>query len=147
MEGCSVQYCKYATRITHGLGRNWLIPSHPQLKLILFFKINSTAKPGTKPSPSKRRCSGNEDVTKREVASSENRIVINSSTNHVSTEMSPASQFPAQSIEREEKDCKNESSVGSVKSRMQKLAEQRRYWDGGMCLTLHDVVLKIVCKL
>ncbi|XP_066483442.1 anillin [Tiliqua scincoides] len=87
------------------------------------------AKPGTKPSPSKRRCSGNADVPKLEVASSENQSLINSSsTNHVAT----ASQLPAQFTEREDKDCKHEPSVTSVKSRMQKLAEQRRCWDGDL---------------
>lgn len=56
--------------------------------------------------------------------------------------MTAAPHCRAGSIEREEKDPKQEPS--SVKSRMQKLTEQRRCWDGGMCLTLHDVVNKSV---
>ncbi|KAJ6662023.1 hypothetical protein lerEdw1_012870 [Lerista edwardsae] len=88
-------------------------------------------KPGTKPSPSKRRCSGNAEVPKLEVASSENLILVNSSSiNHVAPEMTSAPQCLAGATEREEKDPKHEPS--SVKSRMQKLAEQRRYWDGDL---------------
>lgn len=52
---------------------------------------------------------------------------------HAASEMAPTSQIIAPSIETEEQDVKSEQTpVASVKTRMQKLAEQRRCWDNGM---------------
>uniref|UniRef100_A0A670JHT8 Anillin n=1 Tax=Podarcis muralis TaxID=64176 RepID=A0A670JHT8_PODMU len=88
----------------------------------------AAAKASTKPSPSKRRCSDNVDVP---LSNSENRYPINSSSmDHAASEMAPTSQIIAPSIETEEQDVKSEQTpVASVKTRMQKLAEQRRCWD------------------
>ncbi|XP_053119203.1 anillin isoform X2 [Hemicordylus capensis] len=89
------------------------------------------AKPSTKPSPSKRRCSDNVETP---VSSSENRHPVNSpSINHGAPEMAPGSLVAAPLTKREEEDPTSESApVNSVKTRMQKLAEQRRYWDSDL---------------
>ncbi|XP_060103711.1 anillin [Heteronotia binoei] len=89
---------------------------------------NEEAKPGTKPSPSKRRCS---DKVEAAAPSSENTHPINSSsTNQVPPEIAPTSQSVVLSSGKEEQNHKTESVSGaSVKTRMQKLAEQRRCWD------------------
>ncbi|XP_062985706.1 anillin [Elgaria multicarinata webbii] len=86
------------------------------------------AKPSTKPSPSKRRCSDGVEVP---VSNSENMYSINSpSINH---ETNPTTELVALSTEGEKQNPKSEpSSVASVKTRMQKLAEQRRCWDSGL---------------
>ncbi|KAH0627182.1 hypothetical protein JD844_002643 [Phrynosoma platyrhinos] len=85
-------------------------------------------KPSTKPSPSKRRCSDNVEVP---VSNSENACPINpSSINDVPPEVIPTPQLVASPIKTEEQDPKTGlASVTSVKTRMQKLAEQRRCWD------------------
>ncbi|XP_077159495.1 anillin isoform X2 [Paroedura picta] len=86
------------------------------------------AKPGTKPSPSKRRCS---DKVEAAAPSSENMHPVNSSSvNQVLPETAPTSQSVVLSSEKEQ-DHKTES-VSAVKTRMQKLAEQRRCWDSDM---------------
>ncbi|KAL8165617.1 UNVERIFIED_CONTAM: hypothetical protein K2H54_049389 [Gekko kuhli] len=87
------------------------------------------AKPGTKPSPSKRRCSD-----KVETAAPENTHPVNSaSINQVLPEIAPTSQSVVVSSEKEEQNHKTELvSAGSVKTRMQKLAEQRRCWDSDL---------------
>uniref|UniRef100_A0A8C5SSU7 Anillin, actin binding protein n=1 Tax=Laticauda laticaudata TaxID=8630 RepID=A0A8C5SSU7_LATLA len=87
---------------------------------------NEEAKPSTKPSPSKRHCSDNAEIS---VSNSENMHPVNlSSINPVLPEMTPTSQFAASSSDTEEHNSTSElTSVSSVKTRMQKLAEQRRY--------------------
>lgn len=71
------------------------------------------------------------------MSSSENRYPVNSSSvNHGLPGTAPTSQPIALSTEREKQDSISEPVAGvSVKTRMQKLAEQRRGWDSGMCLT------------
>ncbi|XP_016849914.2 anillin isoform X1 [Anolis carolinensis] len=86
-------------------------------------------KPSTKPSPSKRRCSDNVDVP---ISHSENACPINSSINHVAPEDKPISHPVASPIKNEEPAPKSEVSISSVKTRMQKLADQRRYWDSDL---------------
>ncbi|KAG8139483.1 hypothetical protein E2320_002260 [Naja naja] len=92
---------------------------------------NEEAKPSTKPSPSKRHCSDNAEIS---VSNSENMHPVNlSSINPVLPEMTPTSQFAASSSETEEHNSTSElTSVSSVKTRMQKLAEQRRCWDNDL---------------
>ncbi|XP_026558020.1 anillin isoform X1 [Pseudonaja textilis] len=91
----------------------------------------SIAKPSTKPSPSKRHCSDNAEIS---VSNSENMHPVNlSSINPVLPEMTPTSQLAASSSETEEHNSTSElTSVSSVKTRMQKLAEQRRCWDNDL---------------
>uniref|UniRef100_A0A8D0GWQ3 Anillin n=1 Tax=Sphenodon punctatus TaxID=8508 RepID=A0A8D0GWQ3_SPHPU len=96
-------------------------------------------KPNTKPSPSKRHCSNNMEVP---VSTSENRQPTNStSINHLSSEMpaqpqvtasirAPTAQSVTVPAEKEEQNSKSEApATMSVKTRMQKLADQRRRWD------------------
>ncbi|KAM6451864.1 anillin isoform 1-T1 [Liasis olivaceus] len=92
---------------------------------------NEEAKASTKPSPSKRRCSDNAEIP---VSNSENMHPSNlSSTNPVLPEMTPTSQLVTPSAETEEHNSTSELvSVSSVKTRMQKLAEQRRCWDNDL---------------
>ncbi|XP_063160106.1 anillin [Candoia aspera] len=92
---------------------------------------NEEAKPGTKPSPSKRHCSDNAEIP---VSNSENTHPINlSSINPVLPEVTPTSQLAAPSSEIEEHNSTPElASVSSVKTRMQKLAEQRRCWENDL---------------
>uniref|UniRef100_A0A674KGN3 Anillin n=1 Tax=Terrapene triunguis TaxID=2587831 RepID=A0A674KGN3_9SAUR len=97
------------------------------------------AKPSTKPSPSKRLCSDSMEVP---VSSSENRQPVNStSMKHLPPEMTAQPQATANNrapsgqpvpllVEKEEQNLKSEVPVAlTVKTRMQKLAQQRRYWD------------------
>ncbi|XP_048367215.1 anillin isoform X2 [Sphaerodactylus townsendi] len=89
------------------------------------------AKPSTKPSPSKRRCS---DKMEAATPSSDNTHPVNSSSvNQVFPEIVPTSQSVGLSSEKEEQDHKTELMSGSsIKTRMQKLADQRRCWDSGL---------------
>ncbi|XP_039192719.1 anillin isoform X2 [Crotalus tigris] len=92
---------------------------------------NKEAKPSAKPSPSKRHCSDNAEIP---VSNSENMHPVNlPSINSVLPEMSLISQLAASSSETEEHNATSElTSVSSVKTRMQKLAEQRRCWDNDL---------------
>ncbi|XP_015274752.1 PREDICTED: actin-binding protein anillin [Gekko japonicus] len=92
---------------------------------------NEEAKPGTKPSPSKRRCS---DKVETAAPSSKNTHPVNSSSiNQILPENAPTSQSVVVSSEEEEQNHETESvSAGSIKTRMQKLAEQRRHWDSDL---------------
>ncbi|XP_058037420.1 anillin isoform X2 [Ahaetulla prasina] len=92
---------------------------------------NEEAKPNAKPSPSKRHCSDNAEIS---VSNSENMHPVNlPSKNPVLLEMTPTSQLAASSSETEEHNSTSElTSVSSVKTRMQKLAEQRRCWDNDL---------------
>ncbi|XP_074842153.1 anillin [Carettochelys insculpta] len=96
-------------------------------------------KPSTKPSPSKRHCSVSMDVP---VSSSANRQPVNSaSMKHLLPEMTaqplatgsnrdPSVQPIPQLVEKEEQNLKSDVPVAlTVKTRMQKLAQQRRCWD------------------
>ncbi|XP_032641339.1 anillin isoform X3 [Chelonoidis abingdonii] len=96
-------------------------------------------KPSTKPSPSKRLCPDSMEVP---VSSSENRQPVNStSMKHLPTEMAEQPQATANNrapsvqpvpllVEKEEQNLKSEVPVAlTVKTRMQKLAQQRRCWD------------------
>ncbi|KAM6338566.1 anillin [Podargus strigoides] len=93
------------------------------------------AKPGTKPSPSKRLCSNSMET---EASSLENiQPVPSSSTSHRSPEMTSELHVTAsnpaslvQALEKGKASTESETSAAlSVKTRMQKLAEQRRCWD------------------
>nr|XP_047931522.1 anillin isoform X1 [Anser cygnoides] len=93
------------------------------------------AKPSTKPSPSKRLCSSN---TETQASSIENvQPVPSSSTSHRSPEVTSESHIAAsnraslaQPLEKGKTTIKSETPAAlSVKTRMQKLAEQRRCWD------------------
>ncbi|NXL98198.1 ANLN protein, partial [Tyrannus savana] len=87
-------------------------------------------KPDTKPSPSKRLCPNDIET---QASSSENvQPVLSSSTSHGSPEMTSelheAASNRASSIQP--LNTKSETPAAlSVKTRMQKLAEQRRCWD------------------
>ncbi|NXF80627.1 ANLN protein, partial [Sclerurus mexicanus] len=92
-------------------------------------------KPDTKPSPSKRLCP---DDTETQVSSLENvQPVLSSSTSHDSPEMTselhqtaPNRTSLVQPLEKVKPNTKSETPAAlSVKTRMQKLAEQRRCWD------------------
>uniref|UniRef100_A0A663DLE4 Anillin n=1 Tax=Aquila chrysaetos chrysaetos TaxID=223781 RepID=A0A663DLE4_AQUCH len=92
-------------------------------------------KPGTKPSPSKRLCPNNMET---QASSSENiQPVPSSSTSNHYPEMTSELHVTAsnraslvQPLEKGKTNTKSETpAVLSVKTRMQKLAEQRRYWD------------------
>ncbi|NXC28017.1 ANLN protein, partial [Campylorhamphus procurvoides] len=92
-------------------------------------------KPDTKPSPSKRLCP---DDTETQSSSSENvQPVLSSSTSHHSPEMTselhetaPNRTSLVQPLEKVKPIIKSETPAAlSVKTRMQKLAEQRRCWD------------------
>uniref|UniRef100_A0A8C4W3U0 Anillin n=1 Tax=Gopherus evgoodei TaxID=1825980 RepID=A0A8C4W3U0_9SAUR len=96
-------------------------------------------KPSTKPSPSKRLCPDSMEVP---VSSSENRQPVNStSMKHLPTEMAEQPQATTKNrapsvqpvpllVEKEEQNLKSEVPVAlTVKTRMQKLAQQRRCWD------------------
>uniref|UniRef100_A0A663M9J7 Anillin n=1 Tax=Athene cunicularia TaxID=194338 RepID=A0A663M9J7_ATHCN len=92
-------------------------------------------KPGTKPSPSKRLCPNNMET---QASSSENvQPVPSSSTSHHSPEMTSELHITAsnraslvQPLEKGKANTESETpAVLSVKTRMQKLAEQRRCWD------------------
>ncbi|NWU57656.1 ANLN protein, partial [Dromas ardeola] len=92
-------------------------------------------KPSTKPSPSKRLCPDNMEI---QASSSENiQPVPSSSTNHHSPEMTSELHVTAsnraslvQPLEKGKTNTESETPAArSVKTRMQKLAEQRRCWD------------------
>ncbi|NXA59100.1 ANLN protein, partial [Mohoua ochrocephala] len=92
-------------------------------------------KPDTKPSPSKRLCPND---TETQASSSENvQPVPSSSTSHDSPQMTSESHETAsnraslvQPLEKVKPNTKSETPAAlSVKTRMQKLAEQRRCWD------------------
>ncbi|NXU34241.1 ANLN protein, partial [Drymodes brunneopygia] len=92
-------------------------------------------KPDTKPSPSKRLCPNDKET---QASSSENiEPVPSSSTSHDSPQRTSESHETAsnrasvlQSLEKVKPSTKSETPAAlSVKTRMQKLAEQRRYWD------------------
>ncbi|XP_010291858.1 PREDICTED: actin-binding protein anillin, partial [Phaethon lepturus] len=92
-------------------------------------------KPGTKPSPSKRLCSNNMET---QASSSENvQPVPSSSTSHHSPEMTSELHVTTsnrallvQPLEKGKTNTGSETPAAlSVKTRMQKLAEQRRCWD------------------
>ncbi|XP_035175131.1 anillin [Oxyura jamaicensis] len=93
------------------------------------------AKPITKLSPTKRLCSGNMET---QASSTENvQPVPSNSTSHRSPEVTSESHVTAsnraslvQPLEKGKTNTKSETSAAlSVKTRMQKLAEQRRCWD------------------
>ncbi|NXX15076.1 ANLN protein, partial [Podargus strigoides] len=104
------------------------------------------AKPGTKPSPSKRLCSNSMET---EASSLENiQPVPSSSTSHRSPEMTSELHVTAsnpaslvQALEKGKASTESETSAAlSVKTRMQKLAEQRRCWDSeGMFHLLSNI--------
>ncbi|NXC56945.1 ANLN protein, partial [Aleadryas rufinucha] len=92
-------------------------------------------KPDTKPSPSKRLCPNDLET---QASSSENvQPVPSSSTSHDSSQMTSESHETAsnraslvQPLEKVKPNTKSETPAAlSVKTRMQKLAEQRRCWD------------------
>ncbi|NWW77976.1 ANLN protein, partial [Climacteris rufus] len=92
-------------------------------------------KPDTKPSPSKRLCP---DDIQTQASSLENvQPVPSSSTSHDAPQMTSESHETAsnraslvQPLERVKPNTKSETPAAlSVKTRMQKLAEQRRCWD------------------
>ncbi|KFP14623.1 Actin-binding protein anillin, partial [Egretta garzetta] len=92
-------------------------------------------KPGTKPSPSKRLCP---DSMETQASSLENiQPVPSSSTSHQSPEMTSELRVAAsnrasfvQPLEKGKANMESENPTAlSVKTRMQKLAEQRRCWD------------------
>ncbi|KFP64466.1 Actin-binding protein anillin, partial [Cariama cristata] len=92
-------------------------------------------KPGTKPSPSKRLCPNN---TETQTSSSENiQPVPSSSTSSRSPEVTSELNVTAsnraslvQPLEKGKTNTESETPAAlSVKTRMQKLAEQRRCWD------------------
>ncbi|NXQ42961.1 ANLN protein, partial [Catharus fuscescens] len=97
--------------------------------------LDDEVKPDTKPSPSKRLCSNDIET---QTSSSENVLPVpSSSTSHDSPQMTSESHKTAsnrtslvQPLERVKPNTKSEiPAVLSIKTRMQKLAEQRRCWD------------------
>ncbi|XP_043921579.1 anillin-like [Protopterus annectens] len=105
-------------------------------------------KKDTNPSPSKRRCSGNKDtsagctenkqpggVPDTTVAAPE---LLRESPAARTTSATLAYSLPSSNGEEH---CTNVGvAASSVKSRMQKLVEQRRYWDNGKVI-LHSFLL------
>ncbi|NXK98776.1 ANLN protein, partial [Formicarius rufipectus] len=89
-------------------------------------------KPDTKPSPSKRLCPNDIDT---HASSSENvQPLLASSTSHDSpektSELHETASNRTQPLEKVKPNTKSETPAAlSVKTRMQKLAEQRRCWD------------------
>ncbi|NXQ81622.1 ANLN protein, partial [Nyctibius grandis] len=108
-------------------------------------------KPGTKPSPSKRLCP---DDMETQTSSSENiQPVPSSSTSHHSPEMTSELRVTAsnraslvQPLEKGKANTESEAPAAlSVKTRMQKLAEQRRCWDSedpSVCVPLSPLQSK-----
>ncbi|XP_074197102.1 anillin isoform X1 [Rhinolophus sinicus] len=93
----------------------------------------------TKPSPSKKRCSDNTEI---EVSNLENEQPVQSasakqhSPSPVSTQAQPPDSAPASgpvadapSMPRGQNSRGEAAAASSVKTRMQKLAAQRRHWD------------------
>ncbi|XP_071592149.1 anillin isoform X2 [Heliangelus exortis] len=112
------------------------------------------AKPGTKPSPSKRLCPSSVET---QASSSENvQPAPPSSTSHHSPEKSSELHVTAstrtslvQPLEKGKANTESETPAArSVKSRMQKLAEQRRCWDSedpSECVPLSPLQSKDLC--
>uniref|UniRef100_A0A8C3LP85 Anillin n=1 Tax=Chrysolophus pictus TaxID=9089 RepID=A0A8C3LP85_CHRPC len=103
-------------------------------------------KPSTKPSPSKRRCSNNIETQASTIENTQ--PVPSSSPSHrspvVNSELHGTvcnKASPAQPLEKGKTSTKSETTATlSVKTRMQKLAEQRRCWDSeGMCYLLNSI--------
>lgn len=98
--------------------------------------VAEEAKPCSKPSPSKRRCSDNVETQKSEEENKEpkspertnNTSEIPSHTQVRATASSPPSSVLLK-IEEPNVDPEDHDRVTAVKSRMQKLAQQRRYWE------------------
>lgn len=113
--------------------------------LICLNTLTCTVKP-TKPSPSKRRCSNNKET---EASTIENTQPLpSSSPSHRSPVMNSElhgtvrnKASPAQPLEKGKTSTKSETPATlSVKTRMQKLAEQRRCWDSeGVCYLLNNI--------
>ncbi|XP_075683139.1 anillin isoform X1 [Rhinoderma darwinii] len=98
-------------------------------------KAAEEAKPCSKPSPSKRRCSDNVET---QTSEGENKPpkspVITNDTSETAAHMQVISNAPSpprSNLKKEEPSSNPEEHDGviSVKSRMQKLAQQRRYWE------------------
>ncbi|XP_073406093.1 anillin [Dendrobates tinctorius] len=97
--------------------------------------VAEEAKPSSKPSPSKRRCSDNVDTQKSEVENKEPKSPEKSSPPEDpslaqvrAAPLSPPSPVLLK-IEEPSINPAEHDHVSSVKSRMQKLAQQRRHWD------------------
>ncbi|XP_018776242.2 anillin isoform X1 [Serinus canaria] len=111
-------------------------------------------KPDTKPSPSKRLCPNDMET---QASSSENvQPVPSSSTSHDSPQVTSESHETAsnraslvQPLEKVKQNTKSETPAAlSVKTRMQKLAEQRRCWDSedpSECVPLSPLQSKDLC--
>nr|XP_044991923.1 anillin isoform X2 [Jaculus jaculus] len=82
----------------------------------------------TKPSPSKKRCS---DKTEVEVSNLENKQPSESATAKSPRPVSPHIQSPELLPAMGLNSRLEATATSSVKTRMQKLAEQRRHWDNG----------------
>lgn len=116
-----------------------------------FFFLLNLEKSCTKPSPSKKRCSDNTEV---EVSNLENEKPVES----VSAKPCPPSPAPPQAqppapapvsdaeaapapvpgVRRGLNSRLEATTVSSVKTRMQKLAEQRRHWDNNDLTGMND---------
>uniref|UniRef100_A0A8C5IMP6 Anillin n=1 Tax=Junco hyemalis TaxID=40217 RepID=A0A8C5IMP6_JUNHY len=111
-------------------------------------------KPDTKPSPSKRLCPN--DVETQAPSSENVQPVPSSSTSHDSPQMTSEPHETAsnraplvQPLENAKQNSKSETPAAlSVKTRMQKLAEQRRCWDTedpSECAPLSPLQSKDLC--
>lgn len=130
-----------------------------------FFSLCNLEKSCTKPSPSKKRCSDNTEI---EVSNLENEQPVQSasakqrSPSPVSTQAQPPDSAPASgpvadapSMPRGQNSRGEAAAASSVKTRMQKLAAQRRHWDNsdvtgihcmdGMALICLSVRFNLVC--
>uniref|UniRef100_A0A6I8RY42 Anillin n=1 Tax=Xenopus tropicalis TaxID=8364 RepID=A0A6I8RY42_XENTR len=95
-------------------------------------------KPCSKPSPSKRRCSDN-DATPDSGSENKQPKSPELPRNETSTvafhqQIKVSNQTPQVSLLSSDKELTNSNmkAAGSVKTRMQKLADQRRYWDNNV---------------
>ncbi|XP_073534342.1 anillin [Phyllobates terribilis] len=97
--------------------------------------VAEEAKPCSKPSPSKKRCSDNVDTQKSEVENKEPKSPEKTSPieNLSVAQVRAASLSPPipvlLKIEEPSINPGDHDNVSSVKSRMQKLAQQRRHWE------------------
>ncbi|XP_069814523.1 anillin [Dendropsophus ebraccatus] len=96
--------------------------------------VAEEAKPCSKPSPSKRRCSDNVEAQKSEVENKEPKSPEKTkTTSEIPSQMQVRAPSPPSStpLKKEEPRIitEDDNTGSSVKSRMQKLAHQRRYWD------------------
>ncbi|XP_040289202.1 anillin [Bufo bufo] len=95
--------------------------------------VAEEAKPCSKPSPSKRRCSDNVETQKSEVENKEPKSperTNNEIPSHTQVRTtSPPSSTILLKIEEPSSIPEDPNSGASVKSRMQRLAQQRRYWE------------------